>query len=285
MTTGKLFLSVLLFTALASCRPKSIDIEVPQQDPDLVISASCVNESTVMVAVAYSVTSLRNLEDTSQGPVPQDMLADSAVVTIAASGQLPDTLLRVSRGIYGCRTLQLQAGVRYMLTAIDKKKHAAATATTTYMPMPEIEEVRPEIVRNEQDTVVKMHVKIGNVRPGDRYFMSYNTLAQARELVTQPLSSMQSFSPKRIELFEDGLRDGIITKTLTLDAHSNDTLVVHIGRVDEHYYKYLDAYKRTGYLINQVTGEPINLPTNISKGFGYFALYKPERRLIDLNTY
>ncbi|WP_276131951.1 DUF4249 family protein [Polluticoccus soli] len=285
MNTAKLFLPVLLFAALTSCRPKPLDIEVPQQESKLVISASCINESTVLVAAAYSVTSLRNLEDTSQDVVPQDMLADSAVVTIAAAGQIPDTLERVGKGIYGSRTLQLQPGVRYTLTVIDKKKNAAATATTTYMPKPEIEEVTPDVIRHEQDTVVKIHVKIRNVQPGDHYFMSYNTLDQARALVLEPVSSLQSFSPKRIELFDDGAHDGVITKTITLNASPSDTLVVHIGRVDEHYYKYLDAYKRTGYLINQVTGEPINLPTNISKGFGYFALYRAERRIFDLSRY
>jgi hypothetical protein len=286
MNTGKLFLSLLLFTALASCRPKPIDIEIPQQDARLVISASCINESTVVVAAAYSVTSLRNLEDTSeQGPVPKDMLVDSAIVTIAGAGQLPDTLTSVSSGIYGSRSLKLHPGIKYTLTVIDLKKNAAATATTVYMPKAEVESVTPEVIRYAEDTVIKLHVRIKNAQPGDRYFMSYNTLAQARELVLEPVSSLTSFSPKRIELFEESATDRVITKTLLLDAMPRDTLAIHIGRVDQHYYKFLDAYKRTGYLINQVTGEPINLPTNISKGFGYFALYRPERRLINLSEY
>ncbi|MCD6062780.1 MAG: hypothetical protein K0R82_691 [Flavipsychrobacter sp.] len=286
MNTGKFLLPLLFATALTSCRPKPIDIEVPQKDPKLVISASCIDEATVLVATAYSVTSLRNLQDTTaQGGIPQDLLADSATVTIAGVGQLPDTLARIGRGIYGSRSLQLQPGAKYTLTVIDHKKNAAATATTVYMPKAEVENITPEVIKHAQDTVVKLHVRIKNAQPGERYFMSYNTLSQARALVLQPVNSLQSFEPRRIELFEDGARDGVITKTLTIDAMPKDTLAIHIGRVDQHYYKYLDAYKRTGYLINQVTGEPINLPTNITDGYGYFALYRPERRIINLGEY
>jgi hypothetical protein len=287
MNSTKLLSAIALFSLLTSCRPKPLNIEVPQKDHKLVVSASCISASTVLVAAAYSVTSLRNLEDTSQGndPVPQDLLADSAVVTIAGAGQLPDTLLQLSPGLYGSSTLHLQAGTRYTLTVVDRKKNAAATATTIYMPKAEIESITPEIIKNAADTVVKLHIRIKNVQPGDRYFMSYNTLAQAREVIAQTLVSLQSFSPKRIELFEEGVSGGTITKTLTLEAMPADTLVVHVGRVDEQYYKYLSAYKRTGYLINQVTGEPINLPSNLSDGYGYFALYSPERRVLDLKKY
>jgi hypothetical protein len=166
MHTGKLFLFLLSFTAFASCRPKPIDIEVPQQDAKLVISASCINESTVLVAAAYSVTSLRNLEDTSgQSPVPQDMLADSAIVTIAGAGQLPDTLSRAGRGIYISRRLQLKPGIQYTLTVIDLKKNAAATATTEYMPKAEVESITPEVIRYAEDTVVKLHVRLKTFNP------------------------------------------------------------------------------------------------------------------------
>jgi hypothetical protein len=100
------------------------------------------------------------------------------------------------------------------------------------------------------------------------------------------MSSLQVFEPKRLELLTDADAKGdIIDKSFELLVSPSDTVVVTVGKIENHYFKYLDAYKRTGYLINQLTGEPINLPTNISGGFGYFSLFVPQRKVFNLKEY
>ena len=78
---------------------------------------------------------------------------------------------------------------------------------------------------------------------------------------------------------------GELTQQYTLKLSPRDTLIVQVARIDEGYFKYLQTYKRTGYLINQLTGEPINLPTNIQTGYGYFAIYKPHRYVFALQKH
>ena len=40
----------------------------------------------------------------------------------------------------------------------------------------------------------------------------------------------------------------------------------------------------TGYLVNQLTGEPVNLPSNMSNGYGYFTMHSSKRVRVDMNT-
>ena len=75
-----------------------------------------------------------------------------------------------------------------------------------------------------------------------------------------------------------------LMKTITLSAAGSDTIDVEIAKIDGGYYKYLDAYIKTGYLVNQLTGEPVNLPSNMSNGYGYFTMHSSKRVRVDMNT-
>lgn len=275
----------VMLLLMAGCKPKPIDIDIPQQQSKITVFTSCLNDSTIVVSAGYSITSLQVAEDnTDNWQRMKDLLVDDAIVTMTGTGQVPDTLEKVVSGIFRLRNKYLNAGGQYQLMVADKKKNIIATAATTYMPKPDIESIAPEIIRNTSDTIIKLRLRVKNVGGGSWILISYNSGMQAKEQAKVKLNSFLSFSPKRIEFIE-GNNEGIAEGVFTLPVSAKDTLAVHIGRIDDAYYRYLSAYKRTGYLINQMTGEPINLPTNIRDGLGYFALYTPEKHVFDLNKY
>ena len=285
------FLFAVIILILPGCKPKPIDIAIPQQPETITISSVALNDHTIAVAAGYSVNSLANLEDSLQNEnrqsIPKGMLLDSAIVTISENGQIPYTLTQVSTGVYGSRDIKLREGVQYTLSVIDQKKNIAVTSSTCFVPKPQLDKVYPELIRNSSDTITKLHVHLKDVKAGEHYFMFYNTARNTRAYFMgsdMSMASLQAFEPKHLELFTPGT-GGQIEKVFTLSVKPDDTLNVTIGRIDDSYYKYLEAYKRTGYLINQITGEPINLPTNINNGFGCFSLYVPERRLFNLRDY
>jgi hypothetical protein len=278
---------------LGSCKPKPIDIEVPQKPADMVIASSAFDEHSVFVSAGYSISSLANLNDTSKGkktlPVSRDMLVDSGLVTITGPGQAPDTLVRRAPGLFSSSRLDLQKGATYTLVVKDYRTGKVATAVTTYFPKPALDTFIPEIVRGGTIATVKLHMSIGNVGPQEHYMVCYTTsdnIRQATASVSASVSALTSFVPKRVELFTSAdAVNGRLSRTIALNVAATDTMLVHCGRIDEAYYNYLAAYKRSGYLINQITGEPINLPTNINPGLGFFSLYAPKRELFLLKNY
>ncbi len=282
---------LLCVVLAASCRPTPIDIEVPQQPPTITLSSATFSDRGVLVAAAYSANSLVNLEDSIENAEPGDlvnaMFVDSATVTIAEEGQNPVTLRQVAKGVYGSMDLNLTEGKKYHLTLTDNQKGIVVSSSTTFVRRPDVDTIFAQRTINGKDTVCKLNIRLNNVNPRDRFFVAYNTSGAIRSALNPNglnLSSLNSFEPKRLELITgEQIQNGTLQKEILLKSANTDTLIVTVGKTDEHYFKYLDAYKRTGYLINQLTGEPINLPSNVTNGYGYFALYTPIRYTFDLN--
>lgn len=283
--------ATMLATTLYSCRPKPLDIEIEQTPPMLTLSSAAPDNHTVLVSAGYSITSLLNLNDTVNGSVkiPKEMLLHDAVLTITEAGGERDTLFAISDGLYGSRNLLLEHGATYTIDVYEKNKGHIATATTTYQALPEVTYSDPRLKRIKGDTTVTIDVDIKNAREGEYYFISYNTTALARKQLAQKtmdVSTLASFTPKQLTLINGTThQNGNLEKKITMQVNSNDTLLIQTGRIDRAYFDYLTVYKKSGSLINQLTGEPINMPTNIIKGFGFFSLYAPVRKIFYLANY
>ncbi|OSZ79172.1 hypothetical protein CAP35_13230 [Chitinophagaceae bacterium IBVUCB1] len=292
MKINKIIFLLLTSASLFSCRkPKPLDIAIPQRKDEIVLSSMLTDGNTLLVAAGYSVEAISNInEETANTTVPKNMLIDSGLVTLTpAGGGEAITLTKVSAGMYGSRNMALQPGQRYTLRVTDLRKGLQATATTTLMPQPSACMVAPAYQSTTAgDTLYKLQIDIPDTYRGAQYFVSYTTSRQLRQNVklfsqtaSQNLSALTNFEPKQIELLQSD-NDGQLSRSISVRVSPRDTLIVQVARIDDGYYKYLQAYKRTGYLINQLTGEPINLPTNIEKGHGYFSLAKPYRFVFDM---
>jgi hypothetical protein len=285
-----LALTAIIF--LASCRPKPIEIEVPQTSGAFSISSYCQDSHTVYVTASYSFSSLIQTLDTTsitELSSSKDLMMDSAIVTLRGEGALSDTLQKIAPGIYRRNDLELVPGRSYTLTVLDCRKGSRATATTTYFPTPTVDTLYARRRPKGGDTTGSIHLKLSGLQQTSYFFVAYNTARQAREHSTplpRNVRALSLFVPKQIALFttSDAV-NGKIEKDVTLQVEPNDTVLIQVGQIDKAYYDYLAAYKRTGALINQLTGEPINLPSNISSGYGYFSLYNPVRALFDLSRF
>jgi hypothetical protein len=288
----KTFVAIaLLMPLIYSCTPKPLEIDVPQKPGNLTISSVAFGEKSVFISAGYSVESGFNLADTSEANrknIP-GMFVDSGLVTITRLGHLPDTLRMYGPGIFGSNKIQLTPYAQYILTVRDYKKNTAASATTTYLPAPSIARLQPEVTREGDVPTVKLHIKLTDIKPGEHFFIGYSTKTNIVSAITPlmaGLGSLQSFEARQLELL-DGSKavNGVLEHSFSVDAIEIDTLSIQVGQIDEKYYKYLDAYKRTGFLLNQISGEPINLPTNVNPGFGYFSIYTPHRARFHLLEY
>lgn len=287
----KLLPALLPLILLFSCQPKPLEIEVKQSEPQLTVSSAAPDEHTVVVSAGYSINSMVSLGDTVNGGVdlPDNMLLEDGIVTLAAEGRTPDTLYPIASGLYANRNMQLEKGASYTLTVYDHNKGLAGVATTPYFPLPAIDSLSPEVTRKHGDTLVTLHLKLSGAGADDFYFVSYNTAAAERVLQRSPYAlaaTLAAFSPKQLTLLSAAdIKNGCIRRAIPLGCKGTDTLLVHTGKIDKAYFDYLTAYKKSGSLINQLTGEPINLPTNIATGLGFFSLSTPVRSTFYLKHY
>lgn len=293
MISKTLLSAALAALAFASCRKaKPIDIAIPQSENSMVISSTVVNEHTIMVSAGYTLKSTASAAKTdSSKALPEGMLIDSAIITISEAGQTPVQLWKQSSGLYSTGDIALKPGKEYILSVTDCKKGTVSTATTTYVANNSPVHLSTTQAGAESDSLLKVDIAIDETGNGDYYFVSYSTLAQLRQAAgmikedtaRKNMASLVSFESKKILLLDtSSARQNKICGSFLAKAGKGDTLVVQVARVDNAYYKYLTAYKRTGYFINQLTGEPINLPSNVQPGYGYFALYQSKEFIFDV---
>jgi hypothetical protein len=275
-----LAIPALISIVMVSCRPKPIDIDIPQSKKAVTISSIAYDQHSAYISASYSISSMLAHGDTSMNFVdkmPADMLIDSALVLLTNENST-DTLYKIKPGVFGSRNLDLKYGQKYTLVLHDYKERTTVNAITTFLPKPVIKDISIQLSENATDTLTSIRVSIADATSESKYFVSYSTTRQLREGSkgeVKDLSAAHSFEPKRLQLFSGADADnGVLTKSFTCKAHKSDTLIVHVGNIDNAHYKYLEVYKKTGYLINQLSGEPINLPTNINTGFGYFSLHQ-----------
>lgn len=290
----KIVFILVAATALYSCRkPKPLTIDIPQRKDQPVIASTMPDDRTLLVSAGYSLDAITNISDSnSNNKIPKSMLIDSGMISIAEAGGTARNLTKLSAGMYATTGIQLKEGSTYTLQLADYRKGVTATATTTYMPQPARGQVTPTYIGDKNgDTLYKLNVTIPDAKQGAHYFMGYTTTRQLRENVklltqspSQNAAAIAGFEAKQIEMIQSNVT-GELTQQYTLKLSPQDTLIVQVARIDEGYFKYLQTYKRTGYLINQLTGEPINLPTNIETGYGYFAIYKPHRYVFALKKH
>lgn len=291
MESLKALVICILVLSLQACTPKPLDIHVAQAPPKIAVSSTVIDNHNLFVLASYSVSSMMNLDDTTGGQntmgIGGMLLKDAMVVLISDAGT--DTLTMVTDGIYATTSVNLSPFKQYQLLVKDLRNGRSVTATTSYIPLPEITETKLVVNRTSEDTIAKLRITLkDNLSGANFYLMSYSTTARSNSGAGSkdfPVADMNTI--KKLELFSNAdALNGTITRDFTLQTNNgSDTLYVHIGQIEKKYYEYLTAYKKTGSLFNQLTGEPINLPTNVKTGLGYFSMYEAQRKVFFLSDY
>lgn len=280
----------LLFTA---CVPAPLDIEPQPATRELAIASTVVDSSTLLLTATYSLNSLLNLTNGAAGQDTSELvsstLADGATVLLRSAAGT-DTLAQLLPGIYGSVFLNLRPYERYTLQVLDATHELTVTSSCTYLPPVKVQELVPKVTRTATDTTVRLHVSVQDDPARTDYFlMSYSRTNPERvssSVGQVALPNWDANAAKKLELFTDAeVSGGQVSRDFLLDANGRDTLYVHVGRIEKGYYEFLTAYKRTGSLLNQLTNEPITLPTNVRPGLGYFSLYAPTRAAFSLERY
>jgi hypothetical protein len=87
-------------------------------------------------------------------------------------------------------------------------------------------------------------------------------------------------------LFDDEEFDGIGIKEMfrvfPRDYEPGDTIAVSISNISEPYYEFMKLRQDNRFNFIEYLSEPLNYPTNVKGGRGFFNLYKPDFRTLVL---
>jgi len=282
---------LLLLAFLMSCQLESLPISVEPAESQIAVASLVGPEELLFVTLTKSFSAL-SAEDISE--ITQDftqaLLLDSALVTLSYEG-FTDTL-ETFFGITGLYFTELEVFNEFQLmelTVFDSTTSEIAFAQSVLQPPVRIDSV--EISR--RDTTINFLADLSfsfNDPPSiDNFYVIqiYQFTPPDTTISDSTAEGGLFFGGENFLIYESLLtdrgvdEDGRIRKDDIIEFTSTvDSALVVLTNIDEGYYNFLEARGRSGSFLSSIANEPVNHPTNVSNGVGYFSAHQPRAEII-----
>jgi len=271
-------ISSALLLLLTSCLPEPIETEIEQAESKIVVSSQVIPGNFMLVTVSRSFSALEGSygSDLDQEDLDQFLVKD-AIVVLSYADRV-DTLVNSpdAPGVYASLLRLEEANQSFELYVYDPKTKESVTARSTMLDRVNLETVTAttSIAPLIDDTIYTMKYSftdppednwyVVNVFDPNNLQVNFNFLGNENDQVYTQLVSDKSYDGSTIEFSSE-----------IIGYDFNDTVTVMFSNISESYFRFLDARQRGGGIISSVTGEPINHPTNVQGGYGYFNTHNP----------
>lgn len=267
------------FALLTGCLPEPLEIDVPQAESKLVVSSQIIPDNIMLVTVTRSFSALEGSYGSDLGQEDlEKVLVKRALVTLSY-GNRTDTLFSLpeSPGVFASLLRLSGEGQTFDLYVYDSTSQQSVTSRSTMLSRIGLDDASVETKVSSLDTSYALNYTF-NDPDGDNWYVL--NVFDPNEIGQQGLGENFSFdgsSNTHTELISDKLfNTSEITGTAEiLDQRFGDTVAVMLSNISEEYFRFLDARKRVGGILASVTGEPINHPSNIIGGYGFFNTHNP----------
>lgn len=281
-----LFKYLVVAALLMGCVPEPLPLTLPQYEQKIVVGAQVIPDYLMVVGLTRSFTALSSAGNSGSGDddLFDQILVDSALVTITSSQGI-DTLFSIAPGVYASLNELEQPGGLYTLEVYDYDIDERVTATTAMQRNIPLDTVFSS-ADYSGDTTMYAHLEFTDPVDEDNFYLltvfSQNPTEAALDI--NFFFDNGSNNLEYQEIFTDRDSNGVNFKRMIAfpNLSKNDSVVVSLANVSEDYYAFLLARSRSGNLLSDITNEPINYPSNVNDGLGFFNAYYPSLRFLQL---
>jgi hypothetical protein len=268
----------LAFTMLilASCLPDPLEVQsIPVLQPQIVVSTQIIPDQSLLVLLTRTFGAL----DASDDSDPQILLAQIAVNDALVTVEGPqgiDTLTFLGSGTYGGIFIEFEPGETYQLY-VNSPALGEVHATTDVKPKVDFASIDAELSSNGYgDTLSQITYAFADSTERNWYMINIQEV-ERKDLVENILNPrahtvLVSDSSFNGETYSEKLR------IFPRDYHPGDTIAVSLSNISESYYRFMQLRLDNRYTFVEFISEPVNYPSNIEGGKGYFNLYVPDVR-------
>jgi hypothetical protein len=285
-------LGTILIANACVVNPRPLDIEIDDVEQQEVIASFALPPQELLVTFTRTFSALITGEDSiglNDANIADLVLVDSALVTLRYAGRT-DTLFKLFPGVFATINAAQIDNEKYTLFAKDFKTGKEVMAETTILPSVDLDAVASEFVAPGDtsgffDSLYTFRATFNDpVGVENYYLITYTGISDFQGGLATLGGNVFKFKPSQFAVITDQAKgDGEQISFAPFTAGNvNDTLVVALSNITKGYYDFLSAYKKSGNLFNQILGEPINLPTNVMGGNGYFAMIRPKLKIVVL---
>lgn len=265
-----------LLLSLPSCIPDPLEVDnVPMIKREVVVASQMLPEETLLILLTRTFGALEISSNNNVEEILERIAINDAVVTVVGNGSA-DTLQFLGSGFYGGVEIDFKAGETYTLY-VKSEEYGEVKAETTVKPQIAFEYVEAELVYNEySDTLVQLVYSFEDPQTDNWYMLSVQKV-EAEKFIEDAVNP-RTYT----RLIDDsGFNGQTYTERVSVVARNyaiGDTIAIMLSNIHEDYYEFIKLRldQRSNFL--EFLGEPVNYPSNVTNGKGFFNLYMPDIR-------
>lgn len=262
---------------VVACLPDPLEVStVPRARPELVVSTQIVPEQSLLVLLTRTFGAL-DASDDSDPEELFDAIAVNDAIVVLQSTQRTDTLQLLRNGVYGGSLITFNTGETYTLY-INSVEFGELSATTQVKPRVDFSNIEAELYYNGfNDTLAQITYSFDDPPDEPNWYM-INVQEVEQEDFVENLLNPRAFTLLLSDEDFDGERYGERFRVFPRDYEPGDTIAVTISNISEEYYRFMKLRIDNRITFLEFVSEPVNYPSNIIGGKGYFNLFVPDVR-------
>jgi len=174
----------------------------------------------------------------------------------------------------------LKSGDTYRLD-VTSPSLGKVTATTTVLPQVSFDSIEADLYLNGYgDSLAQITYQITD--PVGKNWYMLNVQRVIRPALAENILNPSIYTRLLTDGDFEGLKFSESFRAFPRNYGLGDTVVVALSNIGESYYKFQDMRSDNRYSFIEYLSEPVNYPTNVEGGRGFFNLYIPDIRVFVL---
>jgi hypothetical protein len=265
-----------IFCLVMSCLPDPLEVDsVPRAKQQIVVSTQMITDESVLVLLTRTFGALDANGDSDPQALLDFIAVNDAIVTIEGPVR-KDTLRFLRSGAYGGIFIPFEAGETYHLH-VKSNSMGEVHASTEAKRQIDFQSVEAELYYNAyNDTLAQIRYTLHD--PPEHNWYMINVQEVEREDFIENLLNPRAFTMLLPDEEFNGSTYGEIFRVFPRDYHPGDSIAVSLSNISEEYYEFMKLRIDNRFSFVEFVSEPVDYPSNVVGGKGYFNLYLPDIR-------
>jgi hypothetical protein len=263
-----------LLLGLWGCLPEPLDVAgLPVVKPQIVVSTQIIPDQSLVVLLTKTFGALDASDDSDPEELLKQIAVDDAAVNVIGPGGNYE-LTALGKGLYGGLIIPFEEGEEYTLQVISESL-GEVTATTTVKPRVSFDDIRAELIFNGyDDTLAQITYRITDALEQNWYMLNVQEVERAD--IVDNLINPRAFTRLLIDKEFNGQTYQESFRVFPRDFIPGDTIAVSLSNISKEYYDFITLRLDNRYTFVEYLSEPVNYPSNVNGGKGFFNLYIPD---------
>ncbi len=265
--------SLSVLWIVSGCEPEPLPVDgVPAPEKTVVIGSQNLPAEFLAVSVTENFNALEGGTDDDFEELIQTLLLDGLDLSVEVANTVYPLTEITQTGVYVANEVPEIVGETYTLSFLNPFNEESVVASAELLPSIGFDSVNIYFEETPFDTLVNVVMRVQDPPGTNWYMINVQLINDEFDFNTRPFT----------ELLTDSIPEGSTIdhefRVFFRDYTPGDTVLVSMANISESYYEFLELRgTRRGFVGS--LGEPINYPSNVDNGLGYFHLHIPDVRI------